>query len=83
MAKILLFSLLSLLLLLLSRSTTVAAAWPVSDPQPPESPTPATPWSWDSSINEDDCEGLETECSARRMAIAHTDYIYTQDIKDP
>ncbi|KAL9667790.1 hypothetical protein QQ045_002158 [Rhodiola kirilowii] len=31
---------------------------------------------------DDECSGLEMECLRRRSMVAHTDYIYTQDINN-
>ncbi|XP_057542661.1 phytosulfokines 3-like isoform X2 [Amaranthus tricolor] len=45
-------------------------------------PTPQQ--SNDISTNQDDCTSMEGEdCLMNKSMIAHTDYIYTQDIKDP
>ncbi|KAJ8637158.1 hypothetical protein MRB53_011425 [Persea americana] len=78
------FFFLILVLLLSKASTATARSLPKTDPQAPVYTTTDTPSSLDSSINGDECDGRETEeCRMRMLMAAHTDYIYTQDTKDP
>ncbi|XP_041014185.1 phytosulfokines 3-like [Juglans microcarpa x Juglans regia] len=81
-----------LVLLLLSSatarplSTFLTTTWAESDHlHMPPSPNPTLLSPEESGMDTDDgCRGLESEeCLIRRSMVAHTDYIYTQDISEP
>ncbi|KAF8365147.1 hypothetical protein HHK36_032835 [Tetracentron sinense] len=81
MAKIFIFIFLILALLILSctasRPIPTNTTSPESDPQ-------MVPALEESSVDGDECEGLESEeCVMRKSMVDHTDYIYTQDVKGP
>ncbi|KAG2702588.1 hypothetical protein I3760_06G097100 [Carya illinoinensis] len=80
-----------LVLLLLSSararplSTFLTTTWTESHLHMPPSPNPTLLSPEESGMDTDDgCRGLESEeCLIRRSMVAHTDYIYTQDISGP
>ncbi|KAL5759285.1 hypothetical protein ACOSQ2_018123 [Xanthoceras sorbifolium] len=86
MSKILTFF---FFLALLVFSTTKARPLPAKTWQPsnPHMPFPSNPIgssSEESSMDDDGCRGLASEeCLMRRSMVAHTDYIYTQDVNGP
>ncbi|XWS34255.1 hypothetical protein CRYUN_Cryun21dG0024600 [Craigia yunnanensis] len=76
MAKSLIFLILAFLLLYTAQckplSTTIGQQ--ADEPQNIPFSSPET------SLNDDDCKGLDgEECLIRRSLAAHTDYIYTQE----
>ncbi|KAJ1382307.1 Phytosulfokine [Sesbania bispinosa] len=59
---------------------------PDSVPHEPVSSSRKTPSLELTQLNDDDdsCKGLDsTECVVKTTMVAHTDYIYTQEIKGP
>ncbi|KAJ1412055.1 Phytosulfokine [Sesbania bispinosa] len=87
MARCITFFIISVLLLTVAEGRSFFSSYsPDSVPHQPVSSSQKTPSLGLTQLNDDDgsCKGLDsTECVVKTAMVAHTDYVYTQEIKGP